>query len=182
MVRAFIAIRCPDELKKGLTAAQKKIAPLGDMKLVEPENLHMTVKFLGEVDEAKMNAVTDALRPISEKQSFVMSIRGIGVFPNPAYVRVVWAGVDDGAMETAHLSREVDDRLHALGFPRDERFHPHFTLARVRSIDKEKMKKFLAENEAIGFGSFTVDSVDLMESKLSSKGPVYSILKDFKLV
>jgi 2'-5' RNA ligase len=69
MVRAFIAIRCPDELKKGLTAAQKKIAPLGDMKLVEPENLHMTVKFLGEVDEAKMNAVTDALRPISEKQS-----------------------------------------------------------------------------------------------------------------
>jgi 2'-5' RNA ligase len=181
MVRAFIAIRCPEELKKDLLTAQKKIAPLGDMKLVESENLHMTVKFLGEVADAKVDAVTDALRPVSEKQSFTISIRGIGVFPNPAYVRVVWAGVDEGAREAEHLSREVDDRLHALGFPRDERFHPHFTLARVRSVDKEKMKKILIEYEAAEFGSFTVSSVDLMESRLSPRGPVYSILKSLKL-
>jgi 2'-5' RNA ligase len=182
MVRAFIAIRCPDELKKGLSEAQKKIAPFGDMKLVEPANLHMTLKFLGDVADAKVDAVIDALKPISEKQRFVMSLHGIGVFPNPAYVRVVWAGVDEGARETEHLSREIDDRLHTLGFPRDERFHPHFTLARVRAVDKEKMNKFLATYAAGEFGSFTVSSVDLMESRLSPKGPAYSILKDFKLV
>jgi 2'-5' RNA ligase len=182
MVRAFIAIRCPDELRVGLLEAQKRIKPFGDMKLVEPENLHMTLKFLGEVEESRLEKVIAALGFLSQKQKFTMDLRGIGVFPNPAYVRVVWAGVDEGAKETGHLSREVDDALHALGFPREERFHPHFTLARVRSIDKEKMRKFLAESEAAGFGSFTVGSVDLMESKLEHKGPVYSIRKDFKLV
>lgn len=182
MVRAFIAIRCPEELKGGLLEAQKKIKILGDMKLVEHENLHMTVKFLGEVDETRLEKVISALGFLSQTRRFDISIRGIGVFPNPAYVRVAWAGVDEGARETEHLSREVDDALHALGFPRDERFHPHFTLARVRSVDKEKMKKALTGYEAAEFGSFTVASVDLMESRLGSKGPTYTVLKDYELV
>jgi 2'-5' RNA ligase len=182
MVRAFLAIRCPEELKEDLISAQKKIAALGDMKLVEPENLHMTVKFLGDVDERRLEEVIEALGPISQQKRFCMSLSGIGVFPNPSHARVVWAGASDGKEEAVQLQAAVDNRLHAIGFPREERFHAHFTLARVKSVDKEKMRKLLAEYEKNEFGSFTVDSIDLMESRLSPDGPTYSILKSFKLI
>jgi 2'-5' RNA ligase len=148
---------------------------------VEEDNLHMTLKFLGEVEEKKIEEINKALGFLQEKKAFQMTIYGAGVFPNPAYVRVIWAGVREDAEETRKLQGEVDAQLLPLGFPRDDRFHPHFTLARVRSVDKGRLKTFLQENATLNLGSFTVSSIELMESRLGPKGPAYSIIRSFPL-
>ena len=182
MVRAFIAIPCPDELKKNILEIQRAINKLGKMKLVEPENIHLTLKFLGYVEDNKLNKLIDALNFISENRKFEISLRGIGAFPGPGYVRVIWVGVDRGSDKIMIIQRGIDEKLSSHGFEKDKRFHPHFTLARVRSVvDKQQIRRFLRDNETLEFGSFEVTEINLMESKLSPGGPIYSIIHTFEL-
>ena len=89
MVRAFIAIPCPDELKKGILEIQESINKFGKMKLVEPGNIHLTLKFLGDIDDNKLNGLINTLDFISENKKFEISLRGIGAFPSPGYVKVI---------------------------------------------------------------------------------------------
>lgn len=181
MVRAFIAIQCPEELKKKLVEVQKKISLFGKMKLVELENMHMTLKFLGDVDEKKIDAIADTLDSISENRQFKLLLKGVGVFPGQSYVRVIWVGVDEGSDRVIEIQKRIDNGLVSHGFERDKRFHPHFTLARVKSIDRSEIREFLQDNANTEFGSFQVTGIDLMESKLSPKGPIYSLIKSFGL-
>ncbi|MBN2014586.1 MAG: RNA 2',3'-cyclic phosphodiesterase [Candidatus Altiarchaeota archaeon] len=180
MARAFIAVPCPEELRKGLIEIQDKIKGFGKMRLVEPENIHMTLKFLGEVDERRFGEITNALDSVSENQGFELSLKGVGVFPNKSYVRVIWVGVDNGQDTVMRIQKRIDDVLVSCGFNRDNRFHPHFTLARVKSVDKSKLGKYLEDNSGLELGGFYVNGVDLMESLLSPKGPTYSVIKTFK--
>jgi len=181
MVRVFIAISCPEELKRGILEIQKVINKLGKMKLVEPENIHLTLKFLGHIDDNKLNKIIDALNFISENRKFEMSLRGIGAFPGPGYVRIIWIGVDKGSDKIMIIQKGIDEKLSSHGFERDKRFHPHFTLARVRSIDKQQIRRVLQDNKTLEFGSFEVTEINLMESKLSPRGPIYSIIHTFEL-
>jgi len=181
MVRAFIAITCPDELKKGILEIQKSINRFGRMKLVEPENIHLTLKFLGNVDDNKLNKLVNTLNFISENEKFRISLRGIGAFPSPGYVRVIWVGVDKGSDKIRIIQKGIDKELSSHGFKKDKRFHSHFTLARVRSIDKQQIRRFLQDNATLELGSFGVTEINMMESKLSSRGPIYSITHSFKL-
>lgn len=180
-MRCFIAIRCPDELKKDLISLQSELLGCGSMKLVEEENIHMTLRFLGEVNEKEVKGIAGELEFIKEKEKFTIELNSVGVFPNKNFVRVIWVGVGEGKEKLEEIQNQIDDRLKRFGFRREERFHPHFTLARVKSINKERIGRIIQENNGRSFGSFVVPSIDLMESKLSSRGPVYSILKDFPL-
>lgn len=181
MVRAFIAISCPDELKKAILEIQKSINKFGRMRLVEPENIHMTLKFLGNVDDNKLNELINALDFISNNKKFEVSLKGVGAFPGPGYVRVLWLGVDKGSDRIQMIQKGIDDKLESYGFKKDNRFHPHFTLARVKSIDKENIKRFLQENSDLEFGKFLIRRIDLMGSKLSPTGPTYSVTHTFEL-
>lgn len=151
------------------------------MKLVEEENIHLTLKFLGEVEKGKMAGLKEELGFLGEEKEFEACIKGVGAFPSPSRARVLWVGVGEGADRVCEIQKQVDDKLAALGFEKDKRFHPHYTLARFKEPDK-RIKAYVEENKNRDFGSYGVDAIRLMESKLSSKGPTYSLLEEFKLL
>ena len=179
MPRAFIGIDINEEVRQKLVDAQKRLAATGaQLKLVEPPNIHVTMKFLGEVPEDRINAIVEALRKSAEgAMQFDIDVRGIGVFPNPRYVRVVWAGVGDGRDEIIALQRNFDRELQPLGFRPERDFIPHLTIARVKTVkQKERLAAFLKEMTDVEFGVTRARAVELKQSKLTPKGPIYSTL------
>ncbi len=179
-MRAFIAIPCPGDLRESLVKIQNQIKDLGRIRLVEPENIHLTLKFLGNVDENRIDEIIKCLNKVSKIDGFDISLRGVGVFPKPSYVRVVWVGVGNGGKEIKELHTRIDQELEALGFEREKRFSAHFTIARVKRIeDKKEFIKILNENSKREFGDFYVKGIELMKSELKRTGPVYSLVHRF---
>jgi len=183
-MRLFIAIQVSEEIRRALAEAQERLRSTGaDLKLVEPENIHLTMKFLGEVAEEKVGEISGAMeRAISGRGAFHARVRGVGVFPDMRYIRVVWAGVSEGSERIVELQRSLDSELQGLGFPRERDFVPHVTLARVRSPrGKEELAREIRGMAGLEFGEMEVKSVDLVQSRLTPKGPVYSTLAEVGL-
>jgi len=179
-MRCFIAVECPQEVKEKFAGIQKVIREFGEMSIVKPENMHLTLKFLGEVDDKQAGKVSNALESV-QYMRYDATIRGLGVFPKPDYVRVVWAGVEDEG-RTKELASIVDSIMKPLGFPAEKDFQPHLTLARVKFLkDKSKLAEVIERRSNEVFGSYTVDKLLLMKSVLSPKGPEYSVVKEIKL-
>ncbi len=180
-MRLFTAVEISDSIRARLVEIQRDLP--GKLKLVEPENIHVTLKFLGEVPETRAAEVQGALKGL-EVPAFEAEAKGVGVFPSPGNPRVLWAGVDRGAAEFVALSREADRLLAPLGFPREKRFVPHTTLARVKFMDGAARARFRALLEAhreTVFGEWRVESVVLKRSVLTPPGPVYSNIEKFSL-
>ncbi|MFH1055443.1 MAG: RNA 2',3'-cyclic phosphodiesterase [Candidatus Altiarchaeota archaeon] len=176
-MRMFLAIECPEDVKDKLVPVQKDAAKYCTMKKVEYGNLHLTLKFLGEVDSA--DSVVAALNGVKHK-GFDITVSGLGVFPNASNVRVLWAGVGVGAREVVSLQKEVDAALKPLGFQPDGRFHPHLTLGRVKSVeDRGGFQSLLTPLSEVQLGSYHVGEFVLMESRLTSEGAIYSKVGNF---
>jgi RNA 2',3'-cyclic 3'-phosphodiesterase len=155
-----------------------------DVAWVAPGNLHLTLKFLGSVPEARIDAVAGALREASGDASpFEARLRGLGAFPSARRPRVVWAGVTEGAADMIELARRVDAALAALGFPRDERpFSPHVTLGRVREPGRSPALTEALDSAATReFGRMRVPSASLMRSELGPGGARYTELATVRL-
>ena len=185
MPRAFIAIDIDETVRQKLVAAQKGLAATGaQLNIVGAENVHVTMKFLGDVQESKMAAVADAIRAaVKGVQPFDMAVRGIGVFPGLKYISVIWAGVDDGRENVVAIQRNIDRELQKLGFPPERDFVPHLTLARVKSATaRENLVAFIKENANAEFGVTRAEAVELKQSTLTPKGPIYSTLARIELV
>ena len=182
-MRAFIAIDLNDEVREGLVRAQKRIGnKAAKIKFVEPENLHVTLKFLGEIDETMAEEVKKALAEIAKKhRKHRVRVKGIGVFPNPNYVRVIWAGIEnDGGIKA--IAADVDREMHRLGFRKDRDFVAHVTIGRVKFIrDKLELAMALKDLANEGFGEFDVEAIELKRSTLTPKGPIYETVAKFKL-
>ncbi len=179
MPRAFIAIDINEAVRQKLVAAQEQLEATGaGLKLVEPPNIHVTMKFLGEVPEDKINAITEALgRAVAGTAQFNIDIRGMGVFPSLHYIRVVWAGVVEGRDEIIGLEQKIERELRPLGFPSERDFVPHITIARVKTArEKERLAAFVMETKDTEFGVTRAQAVELKQSTLTPKGPVYSTL------
>jgi 2'-5' RNA ligase len=186
MPRAFVAIDIDEYIRQKLVAAQKQLTTAGaDIKLVEPENVHVTMKFLGDVPDNKVAAVVDAIRTaVAGTQPFEMKIRGIGAFPNMRYIRVIWAGVADGRDVLIELERKIDRELQKLGFPPERDFVPHLTLARVRTPRRKEQLAATIEGmtkDNTEFGDMRAQAVELKQSQLISKGPIYSTIARIEL-
>ncbi len=174
-MRLFLAINLPEGLRKPLFEVGRGLRKFGDLKTVEEENIHLTLKFLGEAEPEKIISSLSKVR----YGPFEVSLKGMGVFPNENYIRVVWAGCEKGAQDVIALHKEVE--LALPDFEKDRDFHPHATLARVRlPKDKEGLRKFVKENGG-EFGSFRAESFELMKSELSGGGPKYEIVRSFPL-
>ena len=135
-MRTFIAIELSSEIKESLAQAQSHLKYAGaDVKWVTPENIHLTLKFLGEIPEEKCENVKAALDEIAKTTaSFELSIKDIGAFPNIEFPRVIWIGLDKGAKESTELAAKVDEALSKLGFAKETRpFAAHLTIGRIRS-------------------------------------------------
>jgi 2'-5' RNA ligase len=184
MMRAFIGIDIDEAVRQNLVAAQRQLTGTGaQLKLVEPENIHVTMKFLGDIREDQTKAITEAMQAAVEGlKSFEIKVRGVGAFPNLSYIRVIWAGVSEGREHIISIQRRIDQSLAKLGFRPEREFVPHLTLARVKSAaGKEKLAAFLKTMTNAEFGSSRADAIELKQSNLTPKGPVYSTLARVEL-
>lgn len=181
-MRLFVALPCPPKIKKNLAEVQDEIIKCGQVKLVEENNIHLTLKFLGEVGEDAARKIADELNGIQENDCFRMTVAGLGVFPKPSFPRVLWAGVSEGSGKVEELQKKVDEILLSSGFKEDNRFHPHYTLARIKKIaEKRLLEETLASHADTVYGTFDAEKIILMESRLSPKGPAYTPLKEYPL-
>ena len=174
-MRLFIAFEIPEGISELLSALQEKIR--FDGKATKPKSFHLTLKFLGEVDEEKLSTIIEELSKI-KFNSFEASLSDIGAFPDKNRPRVLWIGLEPkGTID--NLQKQVDSASQKLGFEPDKRFHPHLTLARIKFVNSRKELKNMIDKLKPPEGSFTLDSFKLIKSTLTPEGPVYEILHSF---
>ena len=182
LFRGFIAIDI--ESFPILKNFQQDIKKTGaNVKLVEPENIHITLKFLGDTPEEQIENINDIISSsVAEIEPFEIIVKGAGVFPNESYLKVIWVGISPGDT-IASISKTLDEKLASLGFKREKKkFSPHLTIGRVRSArNKNELIEVIEKYKEITFESFKVSSIKLKKSQLTSQGPIYSNLKEILL-
>ena len=180
-LRSFIAFDVEDsEIVRRLTEAQMEIAKTGaDLKLVEPKNIHITVRFLGNISPGMVNKIYGAMENVSFKP-FQVEIKGLGAFPNLRFPRVVWAGIRKGAEELRNIFEQLEPQLRKLGFQPDPKgFSPHITIARVKTgRNKAELARTLKELAEKEFGVMIAKCLRLKKSTLTPRGPIYTTLKE----
>ena len=176
-MRTFIAIEIPSEIKSALATLQTELRRAGaDVSWTKPENLHLTLKFLGEVDERRIVEIEKACVSLAaEFQPFTLSLDNTGVFPNVRQPRVIWAGLSGEIGNVVEMHRRLDERLALTGFKREEKgFHPHLTIGRIKSNKKTRELIALADMYQLPALSFAVTEIVLMKSELRPAGAEYS--------
>lgn len=183
--RCFVAIDLDNELlKNALVDAQRTIEASGaDVKSVERENIHITLRFLGEIPEVQTVRVADAVRSM-EFKPIKLSFEGVGVFPSSARPSVIWAGVTGEVPEVLYILTKLEKMLEDLGFEPERRgFQPHLTLCRVRSSRNiSALRDVLKSLKDIRFGELEVRSIRLKKSVLTSRGPIYSNIAESRSI
>lgn len=185
VLRLFIAVELSSEVRGKLSAAQEKFKTSGArVKWVRPHQIHVTLKFLGNVDETRVGAIIEAVSAALQPcEPFTVTVAGAGTFPPGRRARVVWAGVNKGDDKLIKLQHTVEDACEKLGFKAEKRvFRPHFTLGRIKS--GTGLRRLLQQMERYRdreFGRLKVRNVLLIRSKLTPEGPHYTILESFVL-
>jgi 2'-5' RNA ligase len=185
-LRTFIGVDIGKSIRERAVALQESLARTGvPVKWVEPENLHVTLLFLGEVDEREVPAVCRVVaEQTQQRQPFKMSIQSAGCFPNPRRPRVLWIGVGEGTQELCALHDALESPLLELGcYRREERkYSPHITLGRVKSErPSDQLAAALAKQAGWKGGEIAVSEILVLSSELTPKGPVYTVLSRAKL-
>ena len=184
-IRTFVAVEISEEqrekIKKMLEEFKKQTGTQG-ISYVKPENLHITLRFFGDLSEEEIKIVKESLKKISEETvKFKMSLKKVGAFPSLNYVKVLWAGVESGADELKNLKGKI---YQIKVGKRDKReFTAHITFARVKFLkDKEEFIGLVKRFESEEFGETEVNEISLKKSELKPTGAVYSDLARFKLI
>jgi len=186
-MRTFIAIELPSEIKDSLSRLQEELkASNADVKWVEPNNIHLTLKFLGEIDDKKIEKITKIIDDTArEKNKFQMHISSLGTFPKIDFPRVIWVGVDTGDKETKGIADELEEKIAKIGIPKEDRpFSSHITIGRTRSsLNREKLVQDLKNKAELGGEKleFYVTKITLFKSTLTPHGPIYEVLKETNL-
>jgi 2'-5' RNA ligase len=184
-MRTFIAIELPKNIKDFLVRLQDQLKKSrADVKWVQPQNIHLTLKFLGEIDEQKLDKIVLILEEITKtNNSFYIRISSLGAFPKIRFPRVIWVGIDKGDMETAQIAKVLEEEIAKIGIPPEKRpFSSHITIGRVRSnLNQGELAKNLDDlaNSSLGENlEFLVTKIMLFKSTLTPKGPIYEVLKE----
>ncbi len=184
-MRLFVAVPAAEELKERVAKVQDEIRKAGvDAKLVEKENLHFTVKFLGEANEEKMTKIKNALeKACGDRKPFDIAISGVSAFPSKDYARAIWLSVGEGFGEFESLIKDIDEELSKIGYEKDRTHVPHLTLARVRPGGRNKsgLLKLMEALEKKEIGKMKVNEIKIMKSTLSRTCPLYEELYCVKL-
>ncbi len=177
-MRAFVAVFPPLEVRKKTLASARRLPSDDRVRWTGPENVHLTLKFLGEVREEALDILCTALGKVCAGYApFDVVLAGLGAFPSARHARVVWSGVGLGSARLRSLAADVDATLTPLGFEREKRpYVPHLTLGRVRG--RPASLDLPAGAEELGF---RIRQVGLMESTLTAEGAVYRTVRTFAL-
>jgi 2'-5' RNA ligase len=183
-MRLFVAVRIPTEVRERLASVQDRLRRArADVSWVKPDNLHVTLKFLGETEPKRVPRIRQVLAEAAgNARGFVVTVSGVGTFGG-RLPRVVWAGICEGAACLASLAGGVDQALARVGIPKETRgFAGHFTLGRVRSPkNAEALLAALRDEPAPTLGTVPVDRFVLMQSELSPGGSIYTEVETFPL-
>ncbi|ELZ73817.1 2'-5' RNA ligase [Haloferax prahovense DSM 18310] len=184
-MRCFLAVDLPDSLAAGVAAVQDRLSDADGLRFTDPAGAHVTLKFLGELSSDRVGEVEDAVESAVDAAGvdpFDASVGGLGVFPSLDYIRVVWAGVDDGAAELTRLHEAIERETTAIGFdPEEHDFTPHVTLARMDDARGKGLVRRVVEDESPTVGTFRVREVRLKKSELGPDGPEYETVTRFSL-
>lgn len=179
MPRLFVAVSLPPSIKRSLEPLARG---LGDIRWLTPEQQHLTLRFIGELDNGRLNDVVEALAMV-DGAPFELRLKGIGHFPPRGEPRVLWAGVERSAALAA-LKRRIDRALAEAGLPPEGRkFAPHVTLARIRGpLSRDRLATYLMRHSLYGSEPFPVSDFHLYSSWLKPDGAQYQIEASYELV
>lgn len=184
-MRVFIAIEIPEAIKKEMSRFQNKMMnTVNKIKWVNHDSMHVTLRFLGEIKEEKLNEVFESVEKITiERNPFSIKIKGAGAFPDKGNPRVIWMGIKEGFVELAQMAKDLEKKLSEQDFPQEgKKWMPHITLGRVKQLkDKEIIKKLITEEKNRLGGKAKVEEVTVMRSHLTPRGAIYSSLQRFSL-
>lgn len=183
-IRTFIALELSDKVKKELARVTGELEKTSDnIKWVNPETIHLTLKFLGGIDEGKIEEVKIKLAELARKTGkFDVTLGTLGVFPDWKYVKVIWVGLEEGREESEKLASLVGDAMEEAGFEKEKRpFKSHLTLGRVKSSKGKEGLKKQAESIQVAPARTHIERITLFKSDLTEGGAVHTPLAEFDL-
>src|SRR3990172_3394578 len=184
-IRAFISIEIPQEIKRKISLVQEQFKTIEtQVSWVRLASIHLTIKFLGYISEEQISEIKNCMAAASfDIPRFTINIKGMGVFPNPNYPRVIWLGLEDKFDYLFRLQKGINDCLEKKGFEPEERgFTPHLTIGRIKSLKKKNQLIqgiYLYKN--INVGNFWEEKINFMRSKRTRGGFFYNTFEGFKL-
>lgn len=185
-IRTFIAVELPEKIISSISRVQENVRSYGfKIRWVRPENIHITLKFLGNVKKADIEKVGEAIfESVKEYSAITLRAKGIGTFPGIKRPRVIWVGISGQLDLLVGLHKTLDEKLEAIGFPRENRsFKGHLTLGRVKAkIDPKRFGDALDELAGFESESFVADRIILFKSELKPTGAVYTKLVEASLI
>lgn len=187
LIRAFIAIELPEDIKKSLVQLQDALhsRASASVRWVDPQRIHLTLKFLGNITSEQVAQVVSAMTEATAGQSSLsLETTHLGAFPNWQRPRVIWVGLGGEAARLTSLTQRLDELLAAQGFAREESYTPHLTLGRVRDETHPAERRRLgekAQQAATTAKSFLAQELSLMRSQLTPQGAIYSRLASVPL-
>jgi len=185
LIRSFLAIELPNPIIKKIEEVQGDLrSTRADVRWVNPEKIHLTLKFFGNIEESRIDLILKSIEePIRNTLPFSLRVLGIGAFPNLKNPRVVWMGLVDGKDVLTSFQKQIENQLGKIGFQSEDRpFHPHLTLGRMKSSrGKEELVAKMEKHKEEGFGDFQVGRLVLFKSDLRPTGPIYTPLRESKL-
>ena len=182
-LRAFLAIDVDEDLKAKMYKIIKEFKQIdANIKYVDLENLHLTLKFFGDIDTEGIDLLSSKIAGVvSGFDKFSIKIKGCGAFPNTKRIKVIWFGIDEDEI-IKKLHDELDKEFVKLGFDKDKKFSSHLTIGRMRNAKgKDKVKSTIEEFGEVEIGEMTVERIILKKSTLTPQGPIYEDLEIFEL-
>ncbi|HEW79565.1 MAG TPA: RNA 2',3'-cyclic phosphodiesterase [Phycisphaerales bacterium] len=187
-MRVFIAIDIDDKIRKALSDLQQQLqssvdVKKSDVKWVQVDKIHLTLKFLGEAEDQRIVEVCNIVKDVAERGSgFELDIESVGCFGGRS-ARVLWVGTGRGSDNLCRLQKDIEKRLALAGWPEDARkFAGHLTLCRIRNPKAGiKLAKMSEDYRDFKLGTISADSVSVYQSQLRPSGPVYTVLGNYKL-
>ncbi len=184
-MRLFVSVDLPDRLTDAVRAVQSEFEDASGLSFTDPTQAHITLKFLGEVDPDRSDAVADMVAAGIDDAAvdpFEVSVKDLGVFPSLEYISVLWVGIEQGSVPLTRLHNAIEERAVAAGFaPEEHEFTPHVTIARMEHAGGKQLVQQTVRTQTPDLGRFRAETVALTESELTPDGPEYSTVEAFSL-
>ncbi len=183
MIRAFVGFFTTKRIYEHVERLEEEFKGIIKGKWVDIQNLHMTLQFLGNIDEDKAVEIIKNMQSITERFGpFNIKYQSLGAFPSPEKARILWIGVSEGTQKLRAMAKEIQRSNKRSGINPDSKpFHPHVTICRIKEADGKKVARLIRKYRNYNFGEDTVTKIALIKSTLTPVSPVYTVIEEFYL-